>query len=184
MKNFFVLKKRNKKTYNVINSESPNYCPCSSSNVIYLLTCKKCGIQYVGETVQIVRARMSKHKQDIIKGFGSCPFVIKHFNSQSCKGADFSISILEKLKGNGRTPRGAIDATQTSERRSKEKEWMKKLRTLFPYGLNHDTDKNLEHGDFVTAHCFPKLKETVKNNEHRHGRHNRGLAPVFSEQHF
>ena len=44
--------------------------------------------------------------------------------------------MLEKLDGNGRTARGARDASITSKRKLREKEWMLKLRTVFSYGLN------------------------------------------------
>ena len=44
----------NKKEYNVINHTGENLS-CKSQNVVYLLTCKSCNIQYVGETTQPVK---------------------------------------------------------------------------------------------------------------------------------
>ena len=38
---------------------------CASSDVIYLITCKKCHIQYVGQIQQKSRERMNKHKFDL-----------------------------------------------------------------------------------------------------------------------
>ena len=52
--------------YDVINHEN-NFVDCSSAN---LFTCKKCGLQYVGQAVQQVRKRMNKHMADITKRFG------------------------------------------------------------------------------------------------------------------
>jgi len=41
------------KRYKVI---SPNGCmSCGTKNVIYLMACRKCGVQYVGETSQTIR---------------------------------------------------------------------------------------------------------------------------------
>ena len=38
---------------------------CKTNNVIYLLTCKKCKLQYVGQTSQPVSKRMNSHRFDI-----------------------------------------------------------------------------------------------------------------------
>jgi len=35
---------------------------CASRNVVYLITCKKCGLQYVGETSCMLRERLSNHR--------------------------------------------------------------------------------------------------------------------------
>ena len=58
-----------------------------------------------------------------------------------CKWASYTVQIIEKLVGNGRTVRGAIDPSETSKRRSREVHWMLKLRTVFPYGLNDRVDE-------------------------------------------
>ena len=39
-----------------------NTLNCSTSNCIYLITCCRCGLQYVGETVQSLRDRFSGHR--------------------------------------------------------------------------------------------------------------------------
>ena len=36
---------------------------CTTKNVIYLISCNKCGIQYVVETGQALRNRMNNHRQ-------------------------------------------------------------------------------------------------------------------------
>ena len=38
---------------------------CTSENVIYLITCKRCNSQYVGQTHQKVSKRMNSHRFDI-----------------------------------------------------------------------------------------------------------------------
>ena len=35
------------------------------SNVVYLITCKKCALQYVGSTIIMFRLRFSNHKSRI-----------------------------------------------------------------------------------------------------------------------
>ena len=113
------------------------YINCHTSNVIYLITCNHCHLQYVGETVQKLNERFAGHNLGINKPdkYGFCKILSGHFNS-CCKNADYRVQILEKLKGKGRTERGALDASITQIRKAKEKEWMLKLRTVYPYGLN------------------------------------------------
>ena len=42
-------------------SSSVSKVDCNSSNLIYLITCRKCAQQYVGETVQKLRERFNFH---------------------------------------------------------------------------------------------------------------------------
>ena len=52
------------KTYNVIFANE-DLMDCGSENIIYLITCTRCSIQYVGETVNALRFRMNAHRQSI-----------------------------------------------------------------------------------------------------------------------
>ena len=45
-----------------VNVTAQGACLCNESNVVYLATCKITGKQYVGQTVQKLRARMSPHR--------------------------------------------------------------------------------------------------------------------------
>ena len=51
---------------------------CSTTNVIYLISCAKCDRQYVGETKQKVSARLSGHRSAIKKHANT--FIARHFN--------------------------------------------------------------------------------------------------------
>ena len=52
----------------------------------------------------------------------------------------FSVQIIEKWQGSGRTSHGAVNLGEAVLRRKRETEWMLKLRTLYPYGLNEKMD--------------------------------------------
>ena len=52
---------------------------CGTENIIYLITCRKCGIQYVGETGQSLRKRLNNHRNRLKKL--SCQYLYQHFNS-------------------------------------------------------------------------------------------------------
>ena len=145
------------RSYEVKNHDFPSFCDCSSSNVIYLLSCTHCSLQYVGQTGRRLRNRVTEHRNNISKGNSSSPFLTKHFRSQPCLGAKFSISILEKLPGSGLTARNIVDSSKVAFRRERESYWILKLRTVFPYGMNHDTGKHQPQGDTVIGKIFPKL---------------------------
>ena len=41
---------------------------CKSSNIIYLITCRRCGQNYVGKTGQLLHHRRNGHCHDIMQG--------------------------------------------------------------------------------------------------------------------
>ena len=49
---------------------------CQSRNVVYLITCKQCDVQYVGETSQMLRSRMNNHIGLVPKVLSHCIFTI------------------------------------------------------------------------------------------------------------
>ena len=101
---------------------------CKSQNIIYLLTCLCCGIQYVGETIYPFHKRNNQHRTEMNDHFEF------HLNT-SCKTYSYSYQIIEKFPGNGYKSDGSIDMEMLKIRKDKEDEWIKKLRVIFPYGL-------------------------------------------------
>ena len=114
-----------KKSYNVV---SPNLSmDCTSDNVVYLITCKKCGIQYVGETSQKLRSRFSNHRNRLKKLTNL--YLYHHFSSDGHSVDDMSIMPIEELTSSDRV-------SATSQRLEREDYWCKELCTYYPYGLN------------------------------------------------
>lgn len=96
---------------------------CASTDVIYLITCKKCHLQYVGQTQQKCSQRMNKHKFDI-KHFPDTPTTVaEHFNLPGHTIQDFSFMPIDKVSDNWK-------------RLMKETSWMYRLGTVTPFGLN------------------------------------------------
>ena len=159
-----------KRFYDCIVPSGITYIDCHSSNVIYLITCNKCFLQYVGETAQQLNARFNGHRTGIKhpKKHGFCRILSEHFNKGCCKNASYQVQILEKLEGNGRTARGALDASQTSKRKARELYWMLKLRTVYPYGLNDRVGDEFKTSDkeVLIGNKFPSLSR----NHQRVGR--------------
>ena len=86
-----VKSKHNRKTYSSINIKSQESL-CKIRNYIYLLTCQNCGIEYVVESITPVNLGINIHS----KGKSGCELSINRYEN-ICKGACFSIHILEKL---------------------------------------------------------------------------------------
>ena len=129
---------------------------CKSQNVIYLLTCSKCRVQYVGETKQKLSLRLNAHRagtKSNSKSSGCC-HITEHFTEGFCSDAFFTVQIVEKIDDSL-----ALDQ-QEKHRKSRERFWIAKLRTVFPYGLNARFD--FKDGDNV----FDNFS-SVKNHKRR-----------------
>lgn len=96
-----------------------------SSNVVYLLVCKRCGISYVGQTSRPLHLRISQHLSDISSGSNTS--VAAHFRT-ACAYRDFSFTALEHCPN-------------LERRLQKENSWIKRLQTLAPCGLNQEINR-------------------------------------------
>ena len=115
------------KTYNIVSpSLSMN---CGTENIIYLITCRKCGIQYVGETGQSLRKRLNNHRNRLKKL--SCQYLYQHFNSDGHTEDDINIVPIEEVE---LTPTDKISLS--AKRLEREDFWYRELCTVYPYGLN------------------------------------------------
>jgi hypothetical protein len=99
-------------------------CNCASVDIVYLITCKICLIQYVGETGDTLRNRMSHHRSNI-KTNKNTPIGI-HFNLLHRGQISFSVVPIEILNSNSVT-----------DRRDRESHWQAQLQTFYPKGLNN-----------------------------------------------
>ena len=102
------------------------------STVIYLLECIMCKIQCVGKA-ETFNIRVNNHRKDIKKtnAIETC----KHFNNSEHRFSKHGkFIIIEQLRNINTT------STKTLKLRLKEREnfWIKKLKTLTPYGLNQE----------------------------------------------
>ena len=104
----------------------PKYT-CNTRNVVYLITCKKCGIQYVGESHRTFKDRMKEHygyarRKEMDKATGL------HYNLPGHNMDDMHMQVIYVVT---RKP-----IKNDPFRVKKEIEWMERLRTLKPLGLN------------------------------------------------
>jgi hypothetical protein len=97
---------------------------CTTSNVVYLITCRVCGVQYVGETKNTLKKRFYGHRSTVNTQKLDTP-VGQHFNLPNHSISDMILQGIESLGNRSDTVRA-----------SREKFWMKRLRTIQPHGLN------------------------------------------------
>ena len=99
---------------------------CSSTNVIYLVTCTKCNLQYVGSTTTQFKIRFRNHKSSMKTNKKTCEVAI-HFNAIQHQLSDFKFICIEKIVNQENIENKLI---------TREAYWTVQLRTLPPYGLN------------------------------------------------
>ena len=71
---------------------------CTSSNLIYVITCTKCHKQYVGLTTKQLNFRMNHHRTNI---FNNKPiYVSKHFNFPDHSIKNLSVQAIDRVEPN------------------------------------------------------------------------------------
>lgn len=95
---------------------------CQSENIIYVLQCPVCSVQYVGQTRTTLRQRLLKHRNKF-RDKAQTPRrkLYQHFDEHIGK---FNPIVIPVATTNPRN----IHAT--------EKFWINKVGTLTPHGLN------------------------------------------------
>ena len=98
---------------------------CTSQNVIYLIECKRCNMQYIGQTNQQVSKHMNSHRFDInnYDDQGYATNVALHFSLDSHSLDDFRFVPIDIVNNE-------------MDRLCKETYWIHKLDTLHPKGMN------------------------------------------------
>ena len=108
----------------------PNLISCEFSDILHLITCKKCDKYYVGETGRAFRAQIYEHKLSVNKPKDSrVSPVSKHFTGKGHSAKDMQFSILEWCTPKYNTP-------STTHRRRREQWWMWNIGAIHPIGIN------------------------------------------------
>ena len=107
--------------------EITNYISCHSKNLIYLIQCKKCHCQYIGETKRQLNERFGEHRRSILNDHQlSNPTPVSlHFNQLGHSINDVHIIPLELMR-----------STRDSVRKAREAHLINKAKTLHPLGIN------------------------------------------------
>ena len=97
---------------------------CTTTGVVYLFICRRCGKQYVGQTARNIRERLSRHRAN----FRVAPMSLyAHFiRFHHCDILDVSIVLL-------------CQESNSELRLKQERQWIQQLGTTIPAGLNNPT---------------------------------------------
>ena len=141
-----------------------------SSNVVYLITCNKCKLQYVGETSQNPK-RFNWHNSCFrdLTAYSFCKILNTNFNKGYCKGSSYTVNTIEKLEGTGRTEKNTMNFAAKPLRKARETYWMHELRTMFPYGLNYRIGD-----EFKTDNKYINVAAKSSSLPRKYSRANRG----------
>lgn len=102
----------------------PHSLTCQSPNVIYVISCTKCSLLYIGQTQNSLRTRHNAHISDI-RLYEDTP-IARHFNSAQHSLSHYRITPIQKATG----------TNCKAKLLELEYDWISKLGTLSPLGLN------------------------------------------------
>ena len=99
---------------------------CQTNNIVYCIGCKKCPVQYIGESDRTLQNRFAEHRgyvnnHHLHKATG------QHFNEPGHRISDMEVTILEKLWNQ-----------DPQYRKTREKMWIERFNTKYK-GLNRKT---------------------------------------------
>ena len=146
-----------------------NLPPCKLDCVIYLITCSNCSIQYVGQTKNQLKKRVYGHKSSCKSK--SDQIIYKHFNSD-CKFENAKFRIIERV--------------QEADLLSREDFWIKKIMSLYPFGLNdliagigNMTRQNLVNFNFVDPFfSYPDRRLPRSHGNRNNNRNNSNVCNI------
>ena len=99
---------------------------CQTRNLIYMINCRKCKNQYIGESSRTLQSRFSEHlgyvrSKNLSKATG------EHFSTKGHQQSDMEVTIVEKLFNNS-----------DQFRKQREKMYIQKFNTKYK-GMNQKT---------------------------------------------
>ena len=107
-----------KSTYNIKHNFT-----CTSTHLIYCISCSRCGMLYIGETGRQLRTRFGEHRRTASANDANQP-VARHFNSGSHCISDMKIRAPRPISG------------INDSRKRQEMRLISKLGTVHPLGIN------------------------------------------------
>ena len=148
---------------------------CTAKNVVYLITCEICKIQYVGMTVQELRCRFDGHRNSIKAGKLNT-FLVDHFNSLGHHAHNVTVQIIYHYSNDDGDAKDVLLTV--------EEFYMRKLATLSPFGLNDkitSMNTNLGSYDYTKFHRantpFFSFASERRNRSHGHRKPNKLVTP-------
>lgn len=127
---------------------------CKSSNLIYLITCSLCDLQYVGQTERELRHRFLEHRRALLN-FDESYAVTKHFIEEhpqhyvDPENMPITVIGIEEIPDQGSKERNL------KKRLERELFWIDTLVTFRPCGLNDDKWNWIEKRERISLPAIP-----------------------------
>ena len=151
---------------------------CQDSNIIYILTCKHCNLQYIGLSTMTMQKRMTNHRSCLNNPRNQTKLLYKHFWENNLNLTDISLQIIYKL------PKSRLNNLPNKYwiqnlLQHYESYYIRKLNTLKPMGFNEKLGKKLRinipvvikwsnrNQKLINA-CKRLLKEYIKQHDLQH----------------
>ena len=113
---------------------------CESKQLIYLLRCNKCNLDYIGQTGMSLTERLSDHRYRIKLKKDTA--VANHFSTNHNIPKHLTIQPIEKLKVHGNP------TINLHKRLIREHWWIKEIQSSYPKGINLIDHKTYPCPDF------------------------------------
>ena len=154
--------------YRLANGGSDIDIACRTKNVVYLITCELCQFQYVGMTTQAIRTRFYSHRS-AINNHKINTILYYHFLSGH-KAHNCKVQIIYHYNKNDNEAKNVL--------LNVEEFYMRKLCTLYPFGLNDNItsmNMNLSSFDYSMLNCHntPFFTFGSKRKKRSHGHRRR-----------
>ena len=149
---------------------------CASSNLIYLVQCKECEMQYVGQTKRSLRLRTNNHRADIVNERETT--IANHFNTNTCSIDDFQITPIFEC------PRFDNEEETTKFRLDIEQYFIEAFKSYLPYGLNIAVKKFKDTGSIHLSVPYSNLGKSAANIIRAHYKDLQEKLPVIYSQQF
>ena len=101
------------------------HASCNTFNVIHLIQCRRCSLQYVGKTGQPVQCTMNGRCFNIMHDCTEESPVATHFDGDGHTEADLTTMTINRLGRN-----------DTAMRKIRESWWIRSLGSSWPKGMN------------------------------------------------
>ena len=134
------------------------YTNCKTNNIIYYITCTKCGKTYIGETEYCVQQRISQHLAAIRLRYDTS--VAQHFTGDHDINTDLSYGIL------AHNPQWDVIT-----RKEREAYYIRRCNTIMPDGLNVSKGRQIKRtvvpyvGINMNDYCKNSTTITYKNTK-------------------
>ena len=135
---------------------------CKTKNLIYLITCNTCNIQYVGLTETEMHSRMNKHRSKINKSTFNSVYIVQHFSKEGHNFKEARIQIIDYI----------LENENLRVLKNKENFWINTLNTAYPLGLNDNIRGfgNVSQGNAGNVYFLPSKIPRYKRGRGKRGK--------------